>query len=124
MGTTLAIGCAALLLAGCAHRPVSIDSRPTPHQPDSSSYDTSPPRPTPAKRPASLLTQTVRDTASAGARLRRCKGRKLLPEDESVWESTARLLDDTRAALLRGDLGRARSLARNARQLSTSLTCR
>lgn len=128
MRLALALGVTlALALPGCAllrrePKAVSIDARPTPAPADSA-------KPivrsvaTPESR-TSLRTRVVRDTTAAGARMRRCAGKKLLPEQESTWDATARLVADARVALLRGDLPRAASLARNARQLSTSLVCR
>jgi hypothetical protein len=116
------VGVAVLVLSGCAAhrtsraRAVSIDARRTPVA------DTTHMSARPVTREW-LLQQAVRDTVAAGARLRRCAGRKLLPEQESLWDSTARLLVEARVALERGDATRARSLARDARQLSTSLDC-
>ena len=116
-------------LEGCATtrkrepRPVPIERRPTP--PPASAYprDGASQPLDPARR-QTLLREAVRDSASAGARLRRCAGRRLLPDQESIWDAAAGLLAQPRAALLRGDVSRARSLARNARQLVTSLRCR
>ena len=47
----------------------------------------------------------------------------LLPDQESVFETTRNYLEQTRAALKRNELWRAESLARKARQLATSLSC-
>lgn len=117
-------------LAGCAgHREppgVPIDQRARPPQPPASA-DTVPPVPPP--RPMtpsgeeSMRGIVVRDTAAVSKALMRCAGKTLLPEMESTFIATQKLLAQTREALQRGDVARARSLARNARQLVTSLDC-
>ena len=87
-----------------------------------------PPRPsvesvmTPAER-KEALGQIVADTTSASAAVKRCASRKLLPDQESVYETTVSLLAQTRAALARDEVWRAGSLARKARQLASSLDC-
>ncbi|MBI5711027.1 MAG: hypothetical protein HZC42_12120 [Candidatus Eisenbacteria bacterium] len=125
--------CCALALAGCAaHHPrprpepphVPIESRPTPQPPPADTVRAAPqPPPTLLPKPT-LLELAVSDTSAAGAMLRRCAGRRLLPEQESTWDATASLLAQARAALLRGDVARGRSLARDAKQLASSLGCR
>jgi hypothetical protein len=65
----------------------------------------------------------VADTTAAGAAVRKCGSRKLLPDQESVMETTLSLLAQTRAALARDEIWRAESLARKARQLAASLDC-
>jgi hypothetical protein len=71
----------------------------------------------------SLRSLAVRDTLAASKALAHCTGKNLSPEQESTYDATMNLLSATREALLRGDVTRARSLARNARQLVTSLEC-
>lgn len=66
----------------------------------------------------------VADSLAAHAALARCGQRRLLPDQESTIDSARQLLADTRAAAIRGDLSRAESLARQARQLTNSLDCR
>jgi hypothetical protein len=123
------------LLTGCAgHREpvgVPIDERarpPQPHvEPAPASADTVPPVPPP--RPMtpsgeeSMRGIVVRDTSAVSRALKRCAGKTLLPEQESTFIATQKLLAQTREALQRGDVARARSLARNARQLVSSLDC-
>ena len=65
----------------------------------------------------------VADTTATGAAVRKCGRRTLLPDQESVMETTLSLLAQTRTAMARGELWRAESLARKARQLSASLDC-
>jgi hypothetical protein len=127
---------------------VPIEERPTPPQPEAprapetdvtetprpvpperrpSSPPSSPAEPvesvmTPAERRATLA-RIAADTSSAGAAVRKCATRKLLPDQESVWDTTRSLLVQTRSALVRGELWRAESLARKARQLAASLSC-
>lgn len=125
--------CCALALAGCAvlhprPRPepphVPIESRPTPPPPADTVRAAPQPSPPAALPRPTLLELAVADTSAAGAMLRRCAGRRLLPEQESTWDATASLLVQARAALLRGDVARGRSLARDAKQLASSLACR
>ncbi|HYM79843.1 MAG TPA: hypothetical protein VEY91_00360 [Candidatus Limnocylindria bacterium] len=131
----------------CAHAPrrpqgVPIESRPTPTQPPpepdtvaarpkrTPATTPSSPRPaaavetimTPAARKRSL-TRIVADTTSASRAVKRCLARTLLPDQESVVESTRSLLVQARAALKRDELWRAESMARKARQLASSLEC-
>jgi outer membrane biosynthesis protein TonB len=88
---------------------------------------TNPPTPvesvmTPAER-KQALERTVADSTAAGQALRKCAGRTLLPDQESVYDTVRSLLVQVRAALIGGELWRAESLARKARQLSSSLNC-
>ena len=133
----LALLCAlplAAALAGCAAHHVQpgrpIESIPRPAQPVTPSpaaADTVPPVPPPRQMTpsgeGSMRTIVLRDTAAVSKALKHCAGKTLLPEMESTYDATAKLLAQTREALLRGDVARARSLARNARQLVTSLDC-
>jgi hypothetical protein len=66
----------------------------------------------------------IADTTAAGSAVARCGTRTLLPDQESVLETTRTYLVQARAALQRNDLWQAESLARKARQLSLSLDCR
>ena len=133
-----------LSLGGCArashraHRPVSIDARPSPPQPPPEPASRSGAHP-PATAPASTLpahpalaavtpvpahSRMVSDTLAAHAVLERCGRRRLLPDQESIVDSARQLLAETRAAAMRGDATRAESLARQVRQLTSSLDCR
>jgi len=69
------------------------------------------------------LARIVADTTAAGGAVRRCVGRKLLPDQESVFDTARSLLGQARAALEQDELWRAESLARKARQLAASLSC-
>jgi hypothetical protein len=69
------------------------------------------------------LARIVADTTAAGGAVRRCVGRKLLPDQESVFDTARSLLGQARAALEHDELWRAESLARKARQLAASLNC-
>lgn len=69
------------------------------------------------------LARIVADTTAAGGSVRRCAGRALLPDQESVFDTARSLLGQARAALERDELWRAESLARKARQLAASLNC-
>jgi hypothetical protein len=122
-------------VAGCAahHRPpgVLVDSRPSPVAPNGAQATADsvapPPVPvgsvvTPDDRRAAL-TRISSDTTAAGRAVRKCGARKLLPDQESVIETTRSLLEQARAALTRDELWRAESLARKARQLAASLDC-
>jgi hypothetical protein len=142
MRTALVLLALALALAGCAsraprHRPpgVPVDARPSPPVPTpapegdrpAAEPATPPPVPvesvmTPDERRAALA-RIVADTTAAGDAVRRCGSRKLLPDQESVFETTRSLLDQARAALAGSELWRAESLARKARQLAASLDC-
>jgi hypothetical protein len=66
----------------------------------------------------------VADTTAAAAAVRRCAARTLLPDQESIYETTRSYLAQSRAALARDELWQAESLARKARQLALSLDCR
>lgn len=137
-------------LTGCAafvkHRPagVPIDKRPTPTtdgsgaiaRPNSSgaagsSGETTP---APAKPPAvesamtreertAMVQRIVADTTAAGLAVRKCGGKQLLPDQESVFDTARGLLTQTRVALAHDELWRAESLARKARQLAAVLHC-
>jgi len=76
-----------------------------------------------AERTAALA-RIVADTTAASAAVRRCSARTLLPDQESVYETTRSYLTQSRAALARNELWQAESLARKARQLALSLDCR
>jgi hypothetical protein len=134
--STAALLCAlplAAALAGCAAhheqpgRPIEEIPRPAPPVTTPASADTVPPIPPP--RPMtpsgeeSMRALVLRDTSAVSKALKHCAGKALLPEMESTYGATAKLLAQTREALARGDVARARSLARNARQLVTSLEC-
>jgi hypothetical protein len=122
-----------LASAGCAlvpwWKPARPASAPPPASPaapapraavpDTTPYRLAPPAP----RAPSTWRRTVADTLAARRALRRCEGKKLLPEQESTYEATALLLLQAREALQRKDAAEARSLARRARLLSSSLTC-
>lgn len=141
---------AGLALAGCAHRPPA--TAPTVTAPEASPapngggapHDTAHAAPSPAPPAAEpapetppppvesvvspderrqALTRIVADTTAAGAAVRRCAGRRLLPDQESVFDTARNLLGQVRAALERDELWRAESLARKARQLASSLNC-
>lgn len=126
-----------LTLAGCgasqAHRRppgVPVDSRPSPPAPpvgDGAAAQPAPPVPvgsvmTPNER-RETLARIAADTTATGQAVRRCGSRKLLPDQESVFETSRSLLEQARAALGSGELWRAESLARKARQLAASLDC-
>jgi type IV secretory pathway VirB10-like protein len=152
MRNVLVLLLAALALTGCASRAakrvppgVPVDSRPTPPPPPAENpapADTarptvpapnSPPAPEPQPPPVEsvitpderrqTLARIVADTTAAGSSVRRCAGRTLLPDQESVFDTARSLLGQARAALERDELWRAESLARKARQLAASLNC-
>ena len=131
---------------------VPVESRPTPPAPppetvappDSDRTSVPAPRNTPVHAPDTTraneppppvesvispderrqtLARIVADTTAAGGSVRKCAGRKLLPDQESVFDTARSLLGQTRAALERDELWRAESLARKARQLAASLNC-
>ena len=131
--------CLCTLATSCAHQPpkrrvgVNIESRPTPQPPDSAGVAPAETAETgAAPRPVVMSNETRRvtraglaaDTTAARAALERCAGRKLLPDQDGVFEATTRALMDVRAALAAGDLSHAESLARQAKQLASSLVCR
>lgn len=76
----------------------------------------------PEERQAAME-RIVADTTAAGAAVRSCTGKGLLPDQESVFETTRSYLVQAHAALQRKDLWQAESLARKARQLALSLEC-
>jgi len=69
------------------------------------------------------MESTVADTTAAGQAIRKCAGRQLQPDQETVVDSVRSFLAQTRTALQSGELWRAESLARKARQLASSLNC-
>ena len=69
------------------------------------------------------LVRIVADTTAAGGAVRRCAGRNLLPDQESVFDTARSLLGQVRAALERDELWRAESLARKSCQIAASLNC-
>ncbi len=125
--------------AGCAKRGVSIDSRPTPPQPPPS--DTARVAPTPGSTVTppgesrvsdstvssderqKMMSRITADTTAAGAVIRRCASRRMLPDQEATFDSARDLLSRTRLALEAGEVWRAESLARRARQLAAALRC-
>ena len=144
----LALTMAWTTLGGCAlvrGKPsgVPVDSRPTPTAPASPSAtgrDTpesaeSPETPTPAPPKATvgdatseadrraIMKRIVADTTEASAAVARCARRKLLPDQESSFDTARGLLIQTRAALERDELWQAESLARKARQIASALYC-
>ena len=126
----LGTGCARMTATRREPVGVPVESRPTPPQPpenapapDSLVPPTPPPDTTTHAR-AVVQSRLAADTTAAVAAARRCEGRRLFPEQESTYDSVLELLNQTRAALARGDMTRAESFARQARQLATSLNCR
>ncbi len=130
----------ALVLMGCASAAarkgppgVPVDARPSPPPaPPAHEEPGAQPKPAPSAPVESVMTpderrqalnRIVADTTAAGSAVRRCAARKLLPDQESVFETTRSFLEQARAALERDELWRAESLARKARQLAASLSC-
>jgi len=117
-----------LLVFGCtapySRRGVPIDSRPTPPQPDSTGAVNRPPSDATHADPQTLEQRVAADTLVASAAVKRCAGRKLLPDQEGVFDETRQLLAEVRDAIAIKDWPRAGSVARRARQLSSSLGCR
>jgi hypothetical protein len=121
------------LLSGCAvfggAKPtgVPIETRATPKQPastDTVAVERIRVEPVvQADEREVLMQKVVADTAEAGAAVRRCLGRKLLPEQESTIESTLNFLREARDALRLGELSRAEQSARKAKALAASLRC-
>jgi hypothetical protein len=120
------------LVSGCAvfgyrSKGVPIDQRPTPKQPaasDTVAVERIRVEPVvQANDRALLMAKVVADTAEAGAAVRRCSGRKLLPEQESTIESTLNFLREAKSALRLGELSRAEQGARKAKALAASLRC-
>jgi hypothetical protein len=70
-----------------------------------------------------IMRRIVADTTEASAAVARCAKRKLLPDQESSFDSARGLLVQTRAALQRDELWQAESLARKARQVAAALYC-
>lgn len=120
-------------LSGCAifggTRPtgVPIERRPTPKQPapgDTVAVERIQVEPVVQEdERAVLMAKVVADTTEAGAAVRRCHGRKLLPEQEMTIESTLNFLRETREQLKLGELSRAEQSARKAKALAASLRC-
>jgi len=128
---------AAVLLAnaGCAARNagVPIDSRPTPAQPSSGGAPAATPAPatgtmspsepgTPDPR-LSMRERIVADTTEARRVASTCLASTLLPDEEASLDALRDVLRRARVALLGEDLTRAASLARQARQLASALSC-
>lgn len=122
------------LLAGCATfggrtQPtgVPIEKRPTPRQPaprDTAVVERIQVEPVvQADERVQLTAKVVADTTEAGAAVRRCLGRKLLPEQEMTIESTLNFLREARQQLELGELSRAEQSARKAKALAASLRC-
>jgi hypothetical protein len=123
-----------MLASSCAHGPrpepagVNIERRPSPPQPDTTRASATPT----GRRTVVMTSQTLRgalasiaaDTTAARNALDRCSGRNLQPDQDGVRESTTRLLMEVHQALAVVDFARAKSLARQAHQLSASLGCR
>jgi hypothetical protein len=103
--------------------------RTTNHTPvlaDSISLSNQPVTPVEAMSPEERqrsMSRTVADTTAAGSAVRHCTGRTLQPDQEATADAVRSLLAQTRAALGSGELWRAESLARKARQLASSLDC-
>lgn len=102
-------------------RPSTPTPTPTPNEP------ASPPPPvqavmSPEERKATMQ-RIVADTTAASVAVGRCVGKTLLPDLESVFETTRSYLVQARAAIARGELWSAEGLARKARQLAASLEC-
>ena len=134
-------------LMGCASTRkgppgVPVDSRPTPPPPPPEGQEPAAQSPPPQTKPPAAATppapvesvmtpderrvaieRIVADTTAAGSAVRRCASRKLLLDQESVFDTTRSLLEQARAALGRDEVWRAESLARKARQLASSLSC-
>ena len=148
LGTLVLVGCASTA-ARKGPPGVPVDSRPSPPPPPPEQEEPAAgqPKPAPTPPPATApppapttpsatvesvmtpderrqaLERIVADTTAAGSAVRRCASRKLLPDQESVFETTRSMLEQARAALARDEVWRAESLARKARQLATSLSC-
>src|SRR5262245_60339044 len=132
---SLCVVAAVFAIGACGHvgraqRPVSIDSRPTPPQPSSSGESGTTTvatehtaAPQTSKTPETAIKRIEADTLATHKMLARCTRGQLLPDQESTVDSARQLLADTHVALEHGDLVRAASLARQARQLSSSLSC-
>jgi hypothetical protein len=96
------------------------------------SRDTPPPQVTPPTQVESVMSpeeakqareRAAGDTLVVVQALRKCAGKQLLPDQESVYEAVRSLMVQIRGALQSGELWRAESLARKARQLAASLNC-
>jgi hypothetical protein len=133
---TLGAIAALLLVAGCASQaaktppggqqtaPPVTDSSTAVDTPAQQS-DTATVTPTPTEPPPDpLWVQATADTATAGQKVRRCLGRKLLAEEEATVDATLAQLRQAQAAFAQGNLQLAASRARSAKSLSASLRCR
>lgn len=114
-----------------ARRPLGLPAKPKPRPaPRPAATDTAESVPvtpvegvmTPEDRQKATA-RVVADTTAAGQAMRKCSGKTLLPDQESVYDTVRSLLGQTTAALASGELWRAESLARKARQLASSLSC-
>lgn len=118
-------GCA--IFGGAKSSGVPIDRRPTPKPPaatDTVAIERIRVEPVvQADERELLMAKVVADTTEAGAAVRRCQGRNLLPEQESTIESTLNFLREAREALKLGELSRAEQSARKAKALAASLRC-
>lgn len=125
MHVRLALGAlaACLLLAGCGPRnwkgSVPAESRPTPPQPGEAAEEVKPA----AGDSVALLARIVADTTWTGKKVRRCLAQDLLPDAETTVEAALQLMRQTRGELTAGELPKAASSARRARQLAESLRC-
>ncbi len=130
----MALATAFLGVACSAHRPpahVPVESRPTPPQPPPPTAGSTAPQSIEPPKPAitqmqanALMARAVVDTNATREALTRCAGRKLLPDQEGIYDSAVKLLDQARAAFLTGDIVEAASHARRARQTAAALDCR
>ena len=108
-------------------RPIHQEHKEEPKEEKAEPPTTNPPTPvqsvmTPAEA-KQARERAVADSTSAAQALKKCNGRALLPDQESVYDTVKSLLAQVRAALQGGELWRAESLARKAKQLSSSLDC-
>ena len=100
------------------------------HSPPPSTTPSEPPSPPPpvqtvmsAEERKATMQRIVADTTSASAAIGHCAGKTMLPDQESVFETTRNYLIQARSAIARGELWSAEGLARKARQLASSLEC-
>jgi outer membrane biosynthesis protein TonB len=111
-------------------KPVPAPATPTAETEKPAPAPQPPPAPTPPVEAAmspeerrASLQRIVADTTAASGAVSKCAGKDLLPDQQSVYETTRSLLSQTRVAIVREELWRAESLARKARQLALSLEC-
>jgi hypothetical protein len=125
--STLPMVSACAIFGGAKPTGVPIETRATPKQPaaaDTVAVERIRVEPVvQADEREVLMQKVVADTTEAGAAVRRCLGRKLLPEQESTIESTLNFLREARDALRLGELSRAEQSARKAKALAASLRC-